>query len=110
MLCKEIAMAVTLDNPFSSRTSRLVLGGAVAMCLVATVTAAPSVATGTAPKSPVKAAISLNSDVIRPLAPGAGIRVGRAFDGEDEDCTLVMTPTTDAKGRTTYARELSCVN
>jgi len=110
MLSEENTMAVTLDNPFSTRTSRLIMGGAVAMCLVATVTAAPSVTTGSAVKSPVKAAISLNGDVIRPLAPGAGIRVGRAFDGEDEDCTLVMTPKTDAKGRTTYARELSCVN
>ena len=82
-------MAVTLDNPFSSRTSRLVLGSAVAMCLVAAVAAAPSASTGFAAKSPVKAAITLNNDAIRPLAPGAGIRVGRAFDGEDEDCTLV---------------------
>ena len=72
--------------------------------------AAPSVSIGTTMKSPVKAAISLNGDVIRPLAPGPGIRVGRAFDGEDEDCTLVMTPQTDAKGHAVYARELSCVN
>ena len=103
-------MAVTLDNPFSSRTSRLVLGSAIAMCLGAAVAAAPSASTGTTVKSPVKAAISLNGEVIRPLAPGAGIRVGRAFDGEDEDCTLVMTPTTDKKGRTVYARDLTCVN
>ena len=103
-------MAVTLDNPFSSRTPRLVLGSAVAMCLVAAVAAAPSASTGFAAKSPVKAAITLNNDAIRPLAPGAGIRVGRAFDGEDEDCTLVMTPKTDAKGHVSYARELSCVN
>lgn len=103
-------MAVTLDNPFSSRTSRLVLGSAIAMCLGAAVAAAPSAPTATTVKSPVKAAISLNGDVIRPLAPGPGIRVGRAFDGEDEDCTLVMTPKTDAKGHTAYDRELSCVN
>ena len=103
-------MALTQENPLASRTSRLVLGSAIAMCLGAAVAAAPSASTGTAVKSPVKAAISVNGDVIRPLAPGAGIRVGRAFDGEDEDCTLVMTPKTDAKGRTVYDRELSCVN
>ena len=103
-------MAVTLDNPFSSRASRFILGSAFVMCLGAAVAAAPSVSIGTTTKSPVKAAISLNGDVIRPLAPGPGIRVGRAFDGEDEDCTLVMTPQTDAKGHAVYARELYCVN
>jgi hypothetical protein len=110
MLSKENAMAVTFDNPFSSRTSRLVLGSAFVMCLGAAVAAAPSASTGSTTASPVKAAISVNGDVIRPLASGPGIRVGRAFDGEDEDCTLVMTPKTDAKGHAAYARELSCVN
>jgi hypothetical protein len=103
-------MAVTHEKPLASRTSRLILGSAIAMCVGAAVAAAPSASTGTTVNSPVKAAISLNGEVIRPLAPGPGIRVGRAFDGEDEDCTLVMTPTTDKKGHAAYARELSCVN
>ena len=103
-------MAVTLDNPFSSRTSRLVLGSAVAMCLVAAVAAAPSASTGFAAKSPVKAAITLNNDAIRPLAPGAGIRVGRAYGAEDEDCTIVFMPAKDAKGRETYTKSVSCAD
>jgi len=105
-------MAVTRESPFATRTSRIVLGFTVATSLCAAVAAAPSAPTGLKGPStaPVKATVSLNDDGLRPLARGPAIRVGRAFGGEDEDCTLVMTPKTDAKGHVSYARELSCVN
>ena len=47
-------------------------------------TSAPSASTGFAAKSPVKAAITLNNDAIRPLAPGTGIRVGSIDPGMAE--------------------------
>jgi hypothetical protein len=59
----------------------------------------------------VKGSISVGgSDVVRPLAPGAGIRVGRAYGVEDEDCTIVFMPNKDARGRETYSRSVSCAD
>jgi hypothetical protein len=104
-------MAVTSESPFASRMSRIVLGFTVAVGLCAAVAAAP-----TAPSSKVtsatavKAAVSLNDDGLRPLARGPAIRVGRAFGAEDEDCTLVLKPSTDERGRVRYMRSVTCAN
>ena len=58
----------------------------------------------------VKAAVSLNDDGMRPLARGPAIRVGRAYGAEDEDCTLVLKPSTDERGRVRYMRSVTCAN
>ena len=58
----------------------------------------------------VKAAVSLNDDGLRPLARGPAIRVGRAYGAEDEDCTLVIKPSTDERGRVRYMRSVTCAN
>lgn len=106
-------MAVSRESPFASRTSRIVLGFTVAICAVAAVAAAPS--TTSEPKSRsvatgVQAAVSLNDIGMRPLARGAAIRVGRAYGAEDEDCTLVITPKADERGRVRYMRSVSCAS
>ncbi|PPD17366.1 MAG: hypothetical protein CTY30_07320 [Methylocystis sp.] len=105
-------MAASRESPFASRTSRIVLGFTVAICAVAAVAAAPSAsdpkiqsaATG------VQAAVSLSDVGMRPLARGPAIRVGRAYGAEDEDCTLVITPKADERGRVRYMRSVSCAN
>ena len=104
-------MANTRDFSFAGRTTRIVLGATVATCLVAAVAAAPSAPTGLKERAaPVKAQVSLNDGALRPLAPGQAIRVSRAYDESDEDCMLVLTPMTDAKGKTRYQRSVSCEN
>lgn len=105
-------MAVSLDRPLASRTSRIVLGATVATCLVAAVAAAPTApplkVTSAAPS--VSAAVSLNDSGMRPLAKGAAIRIGRAYGAEDEDCTLVLTPKAGERGRVQYSRSVTCAN
>ncbi|MEF3366606.1 hypothetical protein V3H18_08680 [Methylocystis sp. 9N] len=106
-------MAVSRESTFASRTSRIILGLTVATCVVAAVAAAPSAPTGLKGESvaaAVQAAVSLNDDGLRPLARGPAIRVGRAYGAEDEDCTLVITPKADEKGRVRYMRSVSCAN
>lgn len=103
-------MAVTRESPFASRTSRIVLGFTVAVGLCAAVAAAPSVPTAKQSSAAVLAAVSLNDDGMRPLARGPAIRVGRAFGAEDEDCTLVLKPSTDERGRVRYMRSVTCAN
>lgn len=104
-------MAITRESPFASRSSRIVLGFTVAFGLCAAVAAAPTAPTlkGQSPAA-VKAAVSLNDDGLRPLARGPAIRVGRAYGAEDEDCTLVLKPSTDEKGRVRYMRSVTCAN
>jgi hypothetical protein len=104
-------MAVTRETTFASRSSRIVLGFTVAIGLCAAVAAAPSAPAvkGQSPAS-VKAAVSLNDDGLRPLARGPAIRVGRAYGAEDEDCTLVLKPSTDERGRVRYMRSVTCAN
>ncbi|MEK4032925.1 hypothetical protein WOC76_19605 [Methylocystis sp. IM3] len=104
-------MAVTRESPFASRLSRIVLGFTVAAGLCAAVAAAPSVPTAKSQSSAaVRAAVSLNDDGLRPLARGPAIRVGRAYGAEDEDCTLVLKPSTDERGRVRYMRSVTCAN
>ncbi|HEY8124912.1 MAG TPA: hypothetical protein VIF88_05785 [Methylocystis sp.] len=106
-------MAVSRESPFASRTSRIVLGLTVAISAVAAVAAAPSATSDLKSHSlatGVQAAVSLSDDGMRPLARGPAIRVGRAFGAEDEDCTLVITPKADERGRVRYMRSVSCAN
>lgn len=105
-------MAVMRESPFVSRTSRLVLGVTIATCVVAAVAAAPSAPSGLKgqPAASVQAEISLNDDGLRPLARGPALRVGRAFGVEDEDCTLVIKPSADERGRVRYQRSVTCAN
>jgi hypothetical protein len=106
-------MAFTQDNFFAGSVSRIILGATIATCVVAAVAASPSAsAIMQSPATPaVKGSISVGgSDVVRPLAPGAGIRVGRAYGVEDEDCTIVFMPNKDARGRETYSRSVSCAD
>ncbi len=105
-------MAVTRESPIASRSSKIVLGVTVAFGLCAAVAAAPTSPTGLKEQSSaaVKAAVSLNDDGMRPLARGPAIKVGRAFGAEDEDCTLVLKPSTDEHGRVRYMRSVTCAN
>lgn len=104
-------MAVTRESPFASRMSRIVLGATIACGLVAAVAAAPTTpATKVQSVAAVRAAVSLNDDGLRPLARGPAIRVGRAYGAEDEDCTLVLKPSTDERGRVRYMRSVTCAN
>lgn len=103
-------MAVMRESPFASRTSRIVLGFTVAVGLCAAVAAAPTAPASRQSAAAVKAAVSLNDDGLRPLARGPAIRVGRAYGAEDEDCTLVLKPSTDERGRVRYMRSVTCAN
>ncbi len=104
-------MAVMRESPIASRLSRIVRGFTVAAGLCAAVAASPSVpAVKGQSSAAVKAAVSLNDDGLRPLARGPAIRVGRAFGAEDEDCTLVLKPSTDERGRVRYMRSVTCAN
>lgn len=106
-------MAFMQDKFFAGSVSRVILGATIATCVVAAVAASPSATAVT--KAPVasamKGAVSLSAgEVVRPLAPGAGIRVGRAYGVEDEDCTIVFMPARDARGRETYTKSVSCAD
>lgn len=111
-------MVVSRDNPFANRTSRIVLAVTAAAGLCAAVAATPSASIGketipAAPASPVAAAghdMGEAAKGIRPLGRGPAIRVGRAFDAEDEDCMLVVTKTTDAGGHVQVKSGVTCAN
>jgi hypothetical protein len=105
-------MAVARESTFTSRSSRIVLGFTVALGLCAAVAAAPT-APAVKGRSPAafKAEVSLVDETgMRPLARGPAIRVGRAYGAEDEDCTLVLKPSTDERGRVKYMRSVTCAN
>jgi hypothetical protein len=110
-------MVVSRDNPFANRTSRIVLAVTAVAGLCAAVAATPSASIGkeTIPASPASPVAGGGRDMgdptaIRPLGRGPAIRVGRAFDAEDEDCTLVVTKTTDASGHVQVKRAVTCAN
>jgi hypothetical protein len=44
------------------------------------------------------------------LGAGTAIQVGRAYDSEDEDCTLAVTTTTDKNGRARVTHGVACAN
>jgi hypothetical protein len=111
-------MVVSRDNVFASRTSRAVLAITSVASLCAAIAATPSASIGKESSivAPVKistgsgAASSETAKGMRPLGRGPAIKVGRAFDAEDEDCTLAVTKTTEESGRVHVKRSLTCVN
>ncbi|MCX7899655.1 MAG: hypothetical protein N2444_06170 [Methylocystis sp.] len=105
-------MAMSPESPFASRLSRKVLGVTVAACAFAAFAAAPSakMLQGPSASPTVTAAVSLNDDGMRPLARGAAIRVSNAYGADDEDCTTVIIPMADQKGRMRYERSVTCSN
>jgi hypothetical protein len=58
----------------------------------------------------VKTAIGEDVSGVRPLGRGPAIRVGRAYDAEDEDCTLAVTQRTDESGRLHVTHSVTCAN
>ena len=103
-------MAVVRESQLASPMSRIVLGVTVTVGLCAAVAAAPTAPVVKQSSPAVKAAVSLNDDGLRPLARGPAIKVGRAYGAEDEDCTLVLKPSTDEHGRVRYMRSVTCTN
>jgi hypothetical protein len=47
---------------------------------------------------------------MRPLGRGPIIKVARAYDAEDEDCTLAITKRTDESGKVHVERGVACAN
>ncbi len=107
-------MAVTRENPFGSRTARIVVALTVVTCFASAFAAAPSASTfnddPSALAAKARAAFGEDKSGVRPLAHGTAIRVGRAYDAEDEDCVLVVTKTKDDNGRTRVTRKVACAN
>lgn len=101
------------DNLFSSRASQCVFAVTLVTSLCAAVAAAPSPA-GKRPDSssavPIEATLGDSATALRPLGSGPAIRVGRAYDPEDEDCTLAVTQVTDQYGRISVTRGIACSN
>lgn len=104
-------MFATSDLP-NGRYARLILVVAAAAGLVAAIAAAPSASIGkeTSPATALRLSAERPDTGLRPLGRGPAMRVGRAFDAEDEDCTLVVTRTPDADGNMRVRRAVSCAN
>ena len=111
-------MVVSRDNPFASRTSRAVFAITLAAGLCAAVAATPSASIGKENSIATSAGIVKRAGAtsgeaakgMRPLGSGPAIRVGRAFDAEDEDCTLAVTKVAGKSGGVHLTRSLTCVN
>jgi hypothetical protein len=111
-------MVVSRDNPFASRTSRAVLAITAAAGICAAIAATPSASVGkensvaTTAKNLTRAGVTSGEPAkgMRPLGSGPTIRVGRAFDVEDEDCTLAVTKVPERSGQVHVTRSLTCVN
>ncbi len=107
-------MAVTRENPFGSRTARIVLALTVTTCFASAFAAAPSASTFNDGRSALaakaRAAFGENTNGVRPLGRGTAMKVARAYDAEDEDCVLVVTKTKDDSGRTKVTRKVACAN
>lgn len=104
-------MAEPRDNLFASRASRIVLALTVATGLCAVVAAAPSALPSktTAVAVPIRTT-GEGATAMRPLGSGPAISVGRAYDAEDEDCTLAVTKVTEESGRVRVKRSVACAN
>ena len=106
------------NNPSAAGTSRIVLSITAAAGFFAVLAAVPCASTGEESGAvkilKIAAAHGETADEMRPemrpLARGPAIRVGRAFDAEDEDCTLAVTRTKDENGRVKMKRDLICAN
>ena len=111
-------MVFSRDNPFASRTSRAVFAITIAAGLCAAVAATPSASIGKENGIATTAGTRTGAGVtsgesakgMRPLGSGPTIRVGRAFDAEDEDCTLAVTKVAGKSGGVHLTRSLTCVN
>jgi hypothetical protein len=102
----------------ANRTSRCVLLVTSAAGLLAAVAAAPAAPADRDAKASMQGIVQGTNDSaiagamkdMRPLGRGPAIRVGRAFDAEDEDCTLAVTRVTDENGHVRTKRGLTCAN
>jgi len=111
-------MVVSRDNPFASRTSRAVLAITIAAGLCAAVAATPSASIGKENSIAIAAKTRKGAGAtsgepakgMRPLGSGPTIQVARAFDAEDEDCTLAVTKVAGESGGVHVTRSLACVN
>ncbi len=111
-------MVVSRDNPFASRTSRAVFAITAAAGLCAAIAATPSASIGKENSIAISAGIVKRAGAtsgeaakgMRPLGSGPAIHVGRAFDAEDEDCTLALTKVADERGGVHVTRRVICAN
>jgi hypothetical protein len=107
-------MAVFRENPFAGRTSGIVLALTVATSLCAAIAAAPSASASKSNASalaPSPKAIEIEAMTgLRPFGRGPAIRVGRAYDVEDEDCTIALRVIADKNGRVHVQRDVACAN
>jgi hypothetical protein len=107
-------MAVSRETIFAHRTSTLVVGLTVVTCLCAVIAAAPTASARKSDASAIarhaRAPQSETLTGVRPLGVGPAIEVGRAYDSEDEDCTLAVTRTTDKNGRVRVTHGVACAN
>jgi len=94
---------------FKSRRARLVFAVTVAAGVAAVVAGTPSASIGKEEDVPPAMAAMLDN-AIQPLGKGPTLRVARAFDQANEDCSVVFTRVADASGRVRLKRALSCVN
>jgi hypothetical protein len=107
-------MAFSREAIFANRTSTAVVALTILTSLCAVFAAAPS-ASARKSDSPAierqaRAPISEMSTGVRPLGAGPAIQVGRAYDSEDEDCTLAVTTTTEKNGRVRVTHGVACAN
>jgi len=113
-------MGTMFETPVASRrTSHFVLAATIVAGLCAAFAAAPSAAPvkgelTVAPTAKVlgNARVRIDEDAraFRPLGRGPAIKVGRAYGADDEDCTVAVTTSVDAKGRSHVSRSLSCAD
>ncbi|HXY58858.1 MAG TPA: hypothetical protein VEH76_09775 [Methylocystis sp.] len=94
---------------FGSRWARLVFAVTVVAGVAAVVAATPSVSIGKEEDVP-PALSAMLENAIQPLGRGPTLRVARAFDQANEDCSVVFTRVADASGRVRVKRALSCAN
>jgi hypothetical protein len=105
-------MISSKNGSVANRVSQTILFIAATAGFVAAVAAAPAAPTVADVKAVARADVVRDDAVtgIRPLGRGPAIRVGRAFDAEDEDCTVTITRVTDESGHVHIKRGLTCAN
>jgi hypothetical protein len=94
----------------SRRASRLLVAvGAAALSFCAAVAASPRIGplSDPAPR-PVPAALGEAATSLQPLGRGPVLKVGRAFDPEDEDCILAVTQVEGNDGQVSVTRGVAC--
>lgn len=102
------------DSLLSSRAARIIFALTAVTGLCAAVAAAPSEPARMAEDAPaavaIKTALGDSATKLRPLGRGPAILVGRAYDPEDEDCTVAVTRITDRYGRVHVTRGVACAD